>query len=335
MTLLASLSPRRALAPAALLCSLALAACGPAEDLDAADLDAASQAVTTCRGAPYPIILAHGMAGFDRIGPLNYFFQVAADLRARGETVVESQVPAYESSAVRAPYLRTYVDDTLRATGACKVNIVAHSQGGLDARYLISSLGYGGKVASLTTVSTPHRGTPVADVALGLVPGFSYTVINAILDVVYGIGRAPGDAHIQASLRQFVRSGMTAWNTKNRDDSRVKYFSVAGRSALALASGECTGGVWSNGLRVDVLNPLIAVTGAVFNATSPNPLDPDANDGLVSVASARWGTFLGCVPADHLDEVGQIALFLPDPLSGFNHKDLYRRIVSHLRGQGL
>src|SRR4051794_21594508 len=123
---------------------------------------------STCLGAPYPVILAHGMAGFERIGPLNYFFNVASDLRAHGETVFESQVSPYNSSGVRAAELATFIDDTLRTTKACKVNLVAHSQGGLDGRYLISTLHYGDRVAALATVGTPHQGTPVADVALGV-----------------------------------------------------------------------------------------------------------------------------------------------------------------------
>jgi triacylglycerol lipase len=275
------------------------------------------------------------MAGFDHIGPVNYFFNVASDLRSRGETVVESQVPPFESSAVRAAHLAGYVDDTLRSTGACKVNIIAHSQGGLDARYLVSSLGYGDRVAGLVTVSTPHRGSPVADVALGLVPGFSYDVINAILHAVWSVTAAPGDAKLQASLTQLSRDNMTkSFNPKNLDDKRVHYYSIAGRSVARIGSSECGGGRWSNSWRIDLLNPLLAVTEPVFVVTSPNPLSPLVNDGLVTVESAVWGTFLGCVPADHLDEVGQLAHLLPDLLSGFDHKALYRNIVDELHHDG-
>jgi triacylglycerol lipase len=59
------------------------------------------------------------------------------------------------------------------------------------------------------------------------------------------------------------------------------------------------------------------------------------NDGLVTVASARWGTFLQCVPADHLKEVGQIAQNGADPLSGFDHLAFFRAVVSRIRAQGL
>lgn len=311
-----------------------LAACGPAEHDEYARAQS-SAALSSCRGAPYPIVLSHGFAGFERIGPLNYFFQVAADLRGRGETVIEAQVPPFDCSAVRATYLAREIDDALRATGACKVNLIGHSQGGIDARYLVSSLGYGDRVAGLVTVASPHRGTPVADAALGLIPGFSYELINVILRALWGLASAPGDAKVQASLRQLSRDYMTReFNPKNPDDRRVKYYSVAGRSSARIADSECAGGVWGNSDRIDLLDPLLAVAVPAFALTSPNPLVPVPNDGLVTVASSRWGTFLGCVPADHLDEVGQIGHLLPDLISGFDHRDLYRRLARTLHSDG-
>ncbi len=297
---------------------------------------AAQAAQAHCRGAPYPIILAHGMAGFERIGFINYFFNVAANLRKRGETVFEAHVPPFESSAVRATYLQTFVDDALVQTGACKVNIIAHSQGGVDSRYMISSMGYGDRVGGLITISSPHRGSPVADVALGLVPGFSYEFINILLQTLWSLTLPPGDAHIQASLHQLSRNYMIEhFNRENLDDARVAYYSIAGRSDGRLGIEDCAGALWGNSWRIDLLDPLLAVATPVFVVTSPNPLFPDVNDGLVTVESARWGKFLGCVPADHLDEIGQIADLFADPVSGFNHKAMYQDIVEVLHADGL
>lgn len=325
---------RLAICLSAVLGVAQLAACG-GPDEDEAALAQSAAALGSCRGAPYPIVLAHGFAGFERIGPINYFFMVAADLRSRGETVIEAQVPPFESSAVRATYLASVIDDTLRATGACKVNLIGHSQGGIDARYLVSSLGYGDRVAGLVTVASPHRGTPVADAALGLIPGISYDLINALLRALWSLTAAPGDAKVQASLRQLSRDYMTReFNPKNPDDRRVKYYSVAGRSSARIADSECAGSVWGNSDRIDLLDPLLTVAVPVFALTSPNPLQPIPNDGLVTVAASRWGTFLGCVPADHLDEVGQLAHLLPDLISGFDHRELYRRLARTLHSDG-
>lgn len=329
----------------AVVAMLAVSACGDSATTSAApDGTPMNQPLTpppnasTCQGAPFPIILLHGMAGFERIGPLNYFFNVAADLRARGEVIFESQVSPYDSSTVRGSELAQFVDETLAATGACKVNLIAHSQGGLDARYLISSLHYGDRVAALATVSTPHQGTPVADVVLGLVTpsGFTAAVVNEILLGVQGLtSNDTGNPNVKANLAQLATASIKQWNLDNPDDARVSYYSVAGRSGLATAATECAGGVWPNPKGVDLLDPLLSVPATVFPFFSPNLLQPIPNDGLVPVTSARWGRFLGCVPADHFDEVGQIAQLIADPLSGFDHLALYRQLVSVLRSDKL
>lgn len=289
-----------------------------------------------CRAAPYPIILSHGMAGFERIGPVNYFYNVAADLRARGEQVFESQVSPYDSSEVRGRALAQFINQTLNTTGACKVNVIAHSQGGIDARYVISTLHYGDRIGALATVSTPHQGTVVADVGLGTVQvaGFTADTLNTLLLAVQGLtSNQSGNPNIKANLGQLSTSTMRAFNAANPDDARVRYYSVAGRSNLAAGSRDCAGSVWPNPSGLDILDPLLSVPASVFPFFDP-PFQPTPNDGLVSVPSARWGRFLGCVPADHFDEVGQIADSLPDLVSGFSHRDLYRQLATLLHQEG-
>src|SRR5206468_12628217 len=97
---------------------------------------------------------------------------------------------------VRGAGLAKQIDDTLAATGADKVNIIAHAMGGLDARYVITTLGYGDRVASLTTMSTPHRGAALADFALSLnVPAI---ILNAIAAVVGAqVSDVGGDPHLR------------------------------------------------------------------------------------------------------------------------------------------
>lgn len=320
-------------------CALTLAAAAPVTTLGGCgpldDVESQHSAIADCRGAPYPIVLAHGMAGWDKIGPVNYFFNVAGDLRAHGSTVVEARVSPFEPSAVRARQLGAYVDETLRNTGACKVVLIGHSQGGLDARYLVSSLHYGDRVAAVVTVATPHRGSKVADAVAGLIPGFGYDLINGLLKAVGVLVGAPGDPNLKAQLEQLSSESMLRrFNPANPDDPRVRYYSVAGRTALKRGDDECKGGLWPNSSRVDLLDALFVVPAGVFSLTSPNPLDPVAHDGLVSVEAAKWGRFLGCVPADHLDEIGQFVHLLADPFSGYEHKGMYRKIVDQLRTDG-
>jgi len=311
---------------------LALGGCG-----GEAVYEETTREAQACRGAPYPIVLAHGLAGFERFGPINYFFKVGADLRARGEKVVEAEVSPYEYSAVRAQQLASFVDRARSQYGACKVNIIAHSQGGIDARYLISSLGYGDRVASLITVSTPHRGAPVADIVGGLLPGYADGTINLILKAIQGLtSDAPGNPSVRNALTQLTTTYMNnTFNPRNPNDSRVRYYSVAGRSGLKTGSTVCSGGRWANSGRVDasdlLLTPTESITALTYGGTLLNPV---VNDGLVSVSSAKWGTFLGCIPGDHFDEIGQIADLGTDLLSGFNHINFYRQLVSTLHTDG-
>jgi triacylglycerol lipase len=285
-----------------------------------------------CRGAPYPFILHHGFFGFSGLGPINYYFQVASTLRAAGETVVEAQVDPFNSSEIRAVDLATIIDETLASTGACKVNLIAHSQGGLDARVVVGSLGYGDRIASIVTVSTPHRGTAVADVVLRIAPGWSRPILDFF---AYLLGRVLSDASdsasLVASLGSLTEDNVAAFDAANPDDPRVAFYSVAGRSNMDRGTSECAGSLWPNPSARDALDPLLTATGTFLRGSvfSPTP-----NDGLVTVESAKWGTFLTCIPADHFDEIGQIAHVVPDPSSGWDHVAFYEQLVAFIRAEG-
>jgi hypothetical protein len=73
---------------------------------------------------------------------------------------------------------------------------------------------------------------------------------------------------------------------------------------------------------------------APFTATVAHGTALDPNDGLVTVESAKWGTFLGCIPADHADEVGQVSHKKGDLVTGFDHKRFYRNLVFDLSRKG-
>jgi triacylglycerol lipase len=304
----------------------------PRDAAPVADAAPALDAGPPCRGAPYPIILHHGFFGFSGLGPINYYFRVAETLRARGETVVEAAVDPFNSSEIRAVDLAAIVDETLASTGACKVNLIAHSQGGLDARVLVGSLGYGDRIASLVTVSTPHRGTRVADAVLRIAPGWSRPILDFFAFLVGRVlSEASDDAALFSSLESLAEANVSAFDAANPDDPRVAYFSVAGRSNLDLGRDACAGSLWPNPSARDAIDPLLSATGGLLRGSV---FDPQPNDGLVTVASARWGTFLTCIPADHFDEIGQIADVVPDPSSRWNHVDFYTDLVSFLRTEG-
>ena len=61
--------------------------------------------------------------------------------------------------------------------------------------------------------------------------------------------------------------------------------------------------------------------------------DGDANDGVATVASAKHGLFRGCIPADHMDEVGQVQDTY-DPATGWDHLRFYRNVAFDLAARG-
>lgn len=121
------------------------------------------------RVTKYPIVLCHGLLGFDelRVGDLKYSYWngVKEVLEQHGARVLSDSVPPAASIERRAEVLAAMIKSEKK--GYEKVNLVAHSMGGLDGRYLISKLANRGfEVQSLTTIATPHHGSPVADVLL-------------------------------------------------------------------------------------------------------------------------------------------------------------------------
>lgn len=282
----------------------------------------------------FPIVLAHGfMAGPDLIP----FFNVRDALAADGHVVFEGSVAPFDGVDVRAAELAEQIDVVLAHTGAEKVNIIAHSMGGLDSRFVISTLGMGDKVASLTTVSTPHRGSGVADIALKFVDGPVEEAINAVAGLVAKRvnGSLDSEPNMRAALEDLAESTAPDFNAANPDDPRVFYQSWAGVSnVFGIANpkdDEVCGEQWlrNEGTR-DVMAGLL-VAGAKFVA---HGLDLTPNDGLVTVESARWGAFVGCTPADHGDEVGLFGIDEPDEFTGFHHTRFYRNVAFDLAARG-
>lgn len=297
----------------------------------------------TKKGPPYPIVLAHGFFGFDTFAGLDfltYFYEVKAALAADGEVLVFTPtVDPFNDSATRSAQLEARVEAILAETGHAKVNLVAHSQGGLDARLVAHRRP--GLVASVTTFSTPHRGTPVSDLVAS---GDGDPRADAVVDALVNLAARPlwseADAKtsITRALRQFSTEAMREFNAQVPDAPGVAYFSYAGRSALRYARDECETG---NGARpdfvrefddtLDPLTSMLSVTGMVI---SPNPFNPKPHDGLVPVTSAKWGVFLGCVPADHLDEIGQVGGLPPGLGNDWRHKPFYLKVARDLRRRG-
>ena len=281
-------------------------------------------------GAPtrYPIVLVHGFMG-SKTSPLWSFYKVADTLRADGHMVIEADLPPFDSPDHRAAMLATQIASAISQYG--KVNLIAHSQGGLDARYLISSMGYDNRVATLTTISSPHHGTAIADKVLGLLPGGTDSTVNGALKL---LGIDVADVNVRAALVGLAEANAPAFNAANPDKPGVYYQSWAGVSSKTGVPGSvdlspCNGKLLMHPDTMDKLGTLMP--SLVWYIVGHSGVD--ANDGLATVAGARHGDFRGCFPADHMDEVGQVQDTF-DPATGWDHLRFYRNVAFELAARG-
>jgi triacylglycerol lipase len=118
----------------------------------------------------YPILLVHGLFGFERIGHVELFRDVKDVLKAAGNRVFVPHLSATHKNEIRGEQLLTQIEAVLRGTGASKVNLIGHSQGALAARYAAALAPH--SVASVTSVSGPNHGSELADfLRKALIPG--------------------------------------------------------------------------------------------------------------------------------------------------------------------
>lgn len=104
------------------------------------------------------IVLLHGLFGFSRIIYWDYFNGVREFYERQGFQVLAPRVPGASSIDVQANSLAKQLENE-----SGPLHLIAHSMGGLYARHYISNCGGDKKVKSLTTLATPHRGSPAAD----------------------------------------------------------------------------------------------------------------------------------------------------------------------------
>lgn len=221
-----------------------------------------------------PIVLAHGLMGFDElrlVGSLlpgvHYWRGITEALIANGNEVILTSVPPSASIEERAAKLS---DDIEKKAGGKSVNIIAHSMGGLDARYMISQLKPPNvHVRSLTTIASPHRGSAFADYLFERIG-------EQKLPKIYSALRAMSIE--TGAFSQLTRHYMEKeFNPRTPDREGVAYFSYGAAATPPL---------WS-----------------AFRQSHRIVEEIEgANDGLVSVTSSQWGTYKGTLDGvSHLD----------------------------------
>lgn len=172
----------------------------------------------------YPILLVHGM-GFRDMKHINYWGRIPRVLEENGARVYYGGQDSNGSIESNARQLEKGLLAALEQSGAEKVNIIAHSKGGLEARYLISTMGYEDKVASLTTISTPHNGSVTVDRLIKHTRPLVKVGCKAA-DMWFSVlGDKNPDTY--GAVRCFETANAEVFNKNNPDSEKVYYQSYA------------------------------------------------------------------------------------------------------------
>ena len=277
----------------------------------------------------YPIVLTHGMLGFDSILGVDYWYGIPSALRRDGAQVYITEVSQLDTSEARGEQLLRQVEEIAAISGKGKVNLVGHSHGGPTIRYV--AVIRPDLVASVTSVGAPHKGSDTADFIRQVPPGSAGETLLA--GIVNGLGAminflsgssSTTPQNALGSLESLNSEGAARFNAKFPQGlpttacgegaykvNGVSYYSWSGTSPLT-----------------NVLDPsdlLMGVSSLTFK---------DANDGLVGRCSSRLGMVIrDNYRMNHLDEVNQFigltSLFETSPVT------VYRQQANRLKNAGL
>lgn len=249
----------------------------------------------------FPLLLAHGLGVTARGGPYHPWGRIPALLRAQGLRVELGEQDAWGSIETGAAQLAEAVERLHRQCGT-RVHVIAHSKGGLEARHLISGMGYADAVASLTMLSTPNRGSRVAEQLLCVRPGIAAWARGN--DAWW---RRHGDRAPDTLLagEQLTPAYLEGFNRTHPDAENVYYQS------------------WGARLGAHGADPAMQLTHGLFFASHG---DRDS-DGLVTPDSARWGNFRGVLEGVSHQQLVDAA---GADHSGFDVCAFYLRLVQEL-----
>ncbi len=262
----------------------------------------------------HPLLMLHGVF-FRDWKYFNYWGRIPKELTDNGARVYygnhNSSLPVEQS----AQEIRQRILDIIQEAGCEKVNIIAHSKGGIDARYAISCLGMDAHVASLTTINTPHKGSVLADTLLNNSPEKLVASIGKKYKALY-TKLGDDDCDFFGSVQGLTAEKCAALNAEMPNREGVLYQSVG--SAMRSAAS--------------AVFPLNAGYTIIKAASG----DGD-NDGLVCADSMYWGNNLGTLRASgkkgisHGDMIDLTKKNIPD----FDVCEYYVQLVSALREKGL
>ena len=279
----------------------------------------------------YPIVLVHGVTGFNTIGGLiNYFHTIPYNLERSGAKVYSASVSFVNTSEARGQQLATYIS----GLGQSKVNIMAHSQGAPTSRVTASIIP--NKIASVTSINGVNYGSKVADVVSGLLPPGSFVlgganaIANALGSVVNALSGSSNPQNGVGALTTLTTNGTIALNNAlgwkgvnptycqgssenvNISGNNIKMFSWTGDRVLTNV--------------LDIVDPFLGITGLAFKPW-------EQSDGLVATCATKMGKVISTsYSMNHVDAINHlfgVRSIWTNPVS------LYRSQANRLKGKGL
>ncbi|MFB3789164.1 MAG: lipase family alpha/beta hydrolase [bacterium] len=258
-----------------------------------------------------PVVFAHGFLGYHQFLLWEMFPRVVETLRERGIPAFRTMVHPTASIAERAEQLIQQIEERLGPSEP--FHLVGHSMGGLDARYMASpnGLNQGNRILTITTISTPHRGSSLA----GRIPRWLLqaasrgSIVGKYL--VFGEQRRFLTTLAEnrwEGLRQLTPAFLRQeFNPRIVDHPSVRYFSYAGRVDISQPTP-------MNWLRRPAWLYILKNDGE--------------NDGMVAIESAKWGEFKGILPADHGAQIG--LRVIPGIKPSFDHLRFFMSVTRDL-----
>jgi triacylglycerol lipase len=260
----------------------------------------------------YPLLMVHGIF-FRDWKYANYWGRIPGELETNGATCFYGNQRSSASVAECGAELADRIQSIIAETGCEKVNIIAHSKGGLDSRYAISCLDIGKFTASLTTICTPHYGCKSITKIIKSVPDKAMHYINNNYETLFTI-LGDKNSDFMNGLEGVTDIECARLNEQMPDDPQVYYQSVGSKMRSRKSAA------FPLNLGYTIIKP-----------------DEGDNDGLVAVDSMAWGNFLGVV-----SPVGQQGISHGDMIDltrknieGFDVCEFYVGLVSKLKERGL
>lgn len=285
----------------------------------------------------YPIVFAHGMVGFIRLGTeslgLDYWYQILPDLARNGADTWAARMSPFNSSEVRGEQYLQQLEEVLAITGAEKVNLIGHSHGANSVRYAAGVMPE--KIASVMTVAGANKGTIIASDVLKAASATGTSelfniIINTFGKVVLWAQGLDSNAYPHNAMGAGISTSIEGTAEFNKTFTAGLPKTECGEGAYQ-ENGMMLYSMTGNRPLTNILDPADSIM-VLFDRLSL--YKTGKNDGVVPVCGSHFGkTIRDDYPWNHIDEVNQVlgirGLFSPDPVAS------YRQHANRLKLQGL